>query len=227
MRRAGGSFSSVTLAGRALAFLAVAALSGCVGGFPTLTEVANRVGIGQKAPAMMQLAGGQMVVAGPKGFCVDVEASHEAPEGAFVLMGSCASLSHNFTAARPKKPAILTATVFGGQDADTDISAAFPEMAKFLSSKPGRAALSRNGRANSVKIIQITSLDGVMYVHASDSAPLQGRDVEAEYWRAIFGLKGKIVTLTVLSLVDLPMDSETKRDLLDQFVAALQAANGT
>lgn len=99
-------------------------------------------------------------------------------------------------------------------------------MAKFLSSSVGRAALSRSGKAESVQIAQIASVRDVLYIRASDTAEARGQGVEAEYWRALMMVKGRIVTLSALGLRDLPLEPGVKRSLLEAFVARVRVVNG-
>jgi predicted small secreted protein len=198
--------------------LAMAALllSACVDGM---------AGAGRDAPTAVVVAGGQLTIAGPRGFCIDKSASRDSAKGAFVLLGSCASLSGSTTAARPRDLAVVTVSAYPGGGAATDFAAGFPAMAKFLTSAPGRAALSRSGKAATVQILAITSRDGVMFIPAADSAPAPGQRVEADYWRALLALKGQIVTLSVLGLKAQPLPAEAKLALLQSFVTKLQAAN--
>ena len=191
---------------------ALALLAGCVEGG------------GGSAPTNVRV-GDDIVVAGPSGYCVDTSASRTGESGAFVLLGSCASLGHSLMAARPKYPAILTASISsGGPDPET-FRASFPGMAKFLNSTAGRAALSRSGKAASVQIVQIGSAGEVMTIRATDTAAAPGQNVEPEYWRALLTMKGQIVTLTVLGLKDKPLSADVKRSLLDAFIARVRAVN--
>lgn len=211
---------------RLLAALALGLmLSGCVASLPDLAAVGTAVANGPRAPAKMSTLGGKVIVAGPAGFCVDTSTSHDDGSGAFVLMGSCASISRSLIATRPKTPAVLTATISPGAPDGPPLAASFPEMAKFLASDTGRAALSRSGKANTVTIGLITAIDDVMYVRASDTAAAQGREVEPEYWRALFQVNGQIVTVTALGLTDYPIDADAKRALLDQMVTKIKASS--
>ncbi len=181
--------------------------------------------LAKAAPAKMAVADGKLTIAAPHGFCVDAEASHETGDGAFVLFGSCASLAKSTLAARPKAPAILTAYVSDGAPPGDEFAASFQPMARFLTSEAGRKALSRAGKARTVVIRQIVADRDVLYIRATDSAALEGQDVEPEYWRALFALKGQIVTLSVLGLADKPLSGADKRALLDQFVRKVRAEN--
>ncbi|AMY71918.1 hypothetical protein AKL17_4708 [Frigidibacter mobilis] len=65
------------------------------------------------APLRVTVDGRAIVVTGPPGYCVDRGASREGPEGAFVLLGSCAALGGG--RAVPKDvPAVLIATIASG-----------------------------------------------------------------------------------------------------------------
>ncbi|MBS0573340.1 MAG: hypothetical protein JSS08_08845 [Proteobacteria bacterium] len=174
------------------------------------------------APKEVLVAGRLVTIAAPQGFCIDRSASRDGAKGAFVLMGSCASLSQSFTASRPRDPAILTASVYPGGD---NFEAGLPGMAAFLASPAGRKALSRSGKAASVTIGAISTEGPVLYIRAADSAPAPGQEVEPEYWRAILTAKGQIVSLSVLGLKAHPLASGDKQALLRRFVARVQAAN--
>ena len=103
----------------------------------------------------------------------------------------------------------------------------FPEMAGFFQSREGRAALSRAGDAGSVQVHSVTAVDDVMFLRITDAAASAGgQPVEPGYWRAIFALKGRIVTLSVLGLRDGPLEADDQRELLDSFVRAVRKANG-
>ena len=67
--------------------------------------------------------------------------------------------------------------------------------------------------------------EDVLYIRLTDVAALEGQDVEPEYWRALFVLKGQFVTLSVLGLADLPLSSDKMRALLASFVDQVGAGN--
>ncbi len=178
------------------------------------------------APTSAVVAGGKLTLAAPRGFCVDKGASRAGDKGAFILFGSCASLANSATAARPKVPAILTASVLPGAATAEEFGASFPSMAKFLASDTGRAALSRSGKAKTVKIRQVIAVRDVLYLSATDTSKGdRGEHFQPDYWRALFVLKGQIVTLSVLALQDMPLDSAAKRALLEKFVARVKSVN--
>src|SRR5690606_9471523 len=173
-----------TWTSRAAALLSALALSACVEGMsPT-----------GSAPRAIALAGGAVTATGPAGYCVDRAASRDGAAGSFVLFGTCAALSGSPAAGQPAKPAVLTASV---APAAPPFAASFPAMARFFGSAPGRAALSRSGRAGTVALGAVSSRDGVIYLSLSDSAAGPGQAVAPDYWRAILALRSHLVTLSV------------------------------
>ncbi|MCB2125870.1 MAG: hypothetical protein H6897_16460 [Rhodobacteraceae bacterium] len=204
-----------TWTSRAAALLPALALSACVAGMaPT-----------GSAPRAVAVAGGAVTATGPAGYCVDRAASRGGAEGSFVLFGTCAALSGTPAPGQPAKPAVLTASVVPGAPDEATFAAAFPAMARFFGSDPGRAALSRSGKAGTVDVGAVSSRDAVIYLSLTDSAAGPGQAVAPDYWRAILALRGHLVTLSVMSLADRPLTSADKRRILDAFVARMRAAN--
>lgn len=199
---------------RFLAAMLAATLSGCVATAPG--------GGGTRAVAV---AGGAVTATGPQGYCIDRSATRDGASGAFVLLASCASLTGSRAAGQPQRPAILTVSVGAPAAAGTDIAAALPGMAGFFQSPPGRAALSRTGQAASVTVERVSSAGGVLYIRLTDRALSEGQAVEPGYWRALTGIRGRIVTLAVLSPLRQPLGAAEQRAVLDQFVARMRAAN--
>lgn len=190
----------------------VLALSACV-----------QTGAGGMGTRALAVAGGAVTIAGPQGYCIDRSASRDGASGAFVLMGSCASLTGSRAAGLPQRPAILTASASAPGAGSTGFAAALPGLAQFFQSRAGRAALSRTGRAETVTVERVTAAGNVLYIRLSDSA--EGHGVEAAYWRAVMAVADRIVTLSVLSPTQGPLGSAEQRAVLDRFVARMRAAN--
>lgn len=202
--------SSTSLPGRrAFALAALLALAACEGG------------LSFGAPAEVTVAGGAVTVAGPAGYCVDRGLSRTGGSEAVVVLGSCAAFSP-LAARPPGTPAVLTATVSAE-------AAAAPEpgdLERFLRSPQGRAAISRAGRAETVEILSARREQGVLLLHIRDeSAGAEGPATDPAYWRAVFGLSGRLVTATVLAFADRPLSRDQGFRLLDAFVDRLRAAN--
>ena len=207
-----------------------AALKGAVLGLAALLALTSpapaqeALGGSRRAPLRVTVDGRALVVTGPPGYCVDRSASREGPEGAFVLLGSCAALGGG-RAAPKGGPAVLIATIAPGASAEGLGPEGFAGLTTFFASDPGRAALSRAGTAESVQLLGALSVGDVLYLRITDQAAAGGQALEPEYWRAILPLRGRMVTLSVLSEAGRPLPSDAARAVLEAFVARMQAAN--
>ncbi len=174
-------------------------------------------------PAEVTVAGGAVVVAGPAGFCIDRRSLHRDARGEFVLLGSCAAISGNPAAPAPARPAILTATV--SEPAAASLERAQDRLPEFFRSERGRAALARNGQASSVRILGTDRQEDALLIHLSDSSAGRKAGLHREYWRALFPLRERIVTLSVIGYETGPMEDAEARLLLLDFVRQLRKAN--
>ncbi|WP_347312355.1 hypothetical protein [Defluviimonas sp. SAOS-178_SWC] len=193
------------------------ALGACVPGAPLLS--------GGTATRAIAVSGGAVVVTGPQGYCIDRSAVRDRPDAAFVLFGTCAALSGSASAGQPARPALLTAAVLPNAPEAPALAASFPVLAAFFRSAPGRAALSRSGKGEAVEVLDVTSKDDVLFLHVKDSSAATGPAVDADYWRAVLALRGRMVTLSALGLKDRPLSSSEKRRVLEALVAQMRAAN--
>lgn len=196
---------------RVVALAALLALAGCDG-------------LPGDAPASMATADGAVVVAGPPGFCVDPVASHADDSGAFVLLGSCASISGAPDGQRPALRAVLTAAVSVGTQGGS-VAGSETELGAFFRSPEGRRALSRSGNPDTVKVLGITHTEGVLILHARDTSAFPGQAVSPDYWRALFDLNGHIVTLSVISVPQAPFTDAAGLHALESFVGHVRGAS--
>ncbi|MDE3028815.1 MAG: hypothetical protein KGH84_10490 [Paracoccaceae bacterium] len=176
------------------------------------------------APQTMSVADGAVVIAGPTGFCVDPDASHDNATGAFVLLGSCASIAQSAQAGHPTIRAVLTAAVSAGSHGAT-IASNEKKLASFFRAPQGRAALSRSGKASTVKVLSSGVRNGVFMIHARDVSAFPGQSVSPDYWRALFDLNGHIVTLSVIGVPQAPFTDRAALSTLQAFVQQTRAAS--
>ncbi len=202
-------FTWISNGARVAALVLALGLAGCVPG--DLAQIAA------PGAARIVVSGGAVAIAGPAGFCIDRDASRDGDGNAFVLLGPCGGPGQT--------PVLLTASVLAGAPSAQPLVAAFPDMASFLQSDAGRAALSRSGRAGDVTVAEVLAVKDVMYIRVQDRSGTDGPPVEPEYWRAIFSVKGRIVTLSALGLSERPVQAAAKRRLLDAFVARVRREN--
>ena len=158
----------------------------------------------------ISVLGGAMTVAAPSGYCVDKRSARSQADGAVVLMGRCNGGSNH--------PAAVISVTIGEAGSAGIVADGGTALAAFFQTSGGRAALSRMGSADSVKIVQAANSDGAYTL----------RIVEAgvgDYWRAIMGLSGRLITLSVQGPTGSTLDPATGRSLLGESVAAMRNAN--
>lgn len=189
-------------AARGLAVVAMlSALAGCEAG---LTDRIRSIAI----------LDGAVTAAAPAGYCISQGAGLRGDDSAVILMGRCSG-GPSVTAA----PAIITLSV--GPAGSAGVMAGGGEaLAAYFQSEAGRAALSREGRANDVRVLAATGTDTTFVLHVADNAT-------GEYWRAFRGLRGRLATVSVTGSLDAPLTSDQSRSLLDATVSALDSANRT
>ncbi|PQO23856.1 cation transport ATPase [Rhodobacteraceae bacterium WD3A24] len=204
----------------ALTFLLAACFDGLggSGGFMSFGGSARGA-----APRTAEVAGGAVTIAGPRGYCIDVQATREETRGAVALLGGCDALGEGGRA--PDTRAVLTASVSGPENDWPRVADSIDALTAFFDSAPGRAALSRSGQAGSVEVDSIDSRDGILLLRARDTSEFRGPSVAPDYWRAIFDLRGRVVTLSVMSAAGTPLSDQAGRGLIEAFVRAMMRAN--
>ena len=175
------------------------------------------------APAQREalLAAGTMKVSAPRGYCVDREATQTRADGGFVLFGSCAALYPLRSLTWPEHPVALAAMVKGAGP-ETPLRKSFPALESFFGSAAGRAALSRTGVSESVKILGFRREGDVLLIQLSDSSPASGGAMAQTYWRALASIGGRMVSLSALPRADVKIDSEAQIALLLDFVGRVE-----
>jgi len=156
------------------------------------------------------LLGGTVAVAGPRGYCVDPAATRETGDTAVVLMGRCKN-------ALAVEPALLTMSV-GPTASSGGLAAGGAALTAYFTSPEGRAALSRTGRAADVSVIEALGVGDAYLLHLRDRAV-------GDYWRAVVGLNGRLVTISANGAQGAPLSPAAGRALVDATLAALRRAN--
>ncbi len=196
-------------------------------GFLVACEGGPDVGMGAigfaRAPDRVVVASKSIVIAGPRGYCVDRSATRDSANGAFVLLGSCASIANNGRAAAPRIPGVLTASV--SDQSSADIGASLDELEAFFTSTEGRAALARDGRARSITILSTRRKNGAFYLHVRDDSENRVVSLAPIYWRGLFDVRGRIVTVTVTGFKDRPMSAAVGFATLNAFAARIRREN--
>lgn len=207
-----------------LACLAATGLSGCLGGGDVTRAGTSPFWFNASAPRAVVLAG-DVVVTGPKGFCIDPRAIQNGDGVYFALLGSCASLSNSASHGKPARPAVLSISL--GQQGGIRVSETADALATLLGSPEGRGLLATDGSANSVTVISTEVADGIVLVHAIDPGLTRTRNLEPEYWRGLFDLKGRIATVNVFSLPGRQLSEAAAMGLASDMINALRLANAS
>lgn len=158
----------------------------------------------------LSVLGGAMTVAAPAGYCVDKGSARSQGDGAVVLIGRCNGRSGS-------PPAVISVTIGTAGSAGVMASGG-AALAAYFQSPAGRAALSRTGQAETVQILTASETGGAFLLHVAEVN-------EGAYWRAVFGLSGRLVTLSVQGPEGAALDAAKGRQLLGAAIATLQKAN--
>ncbi|MCP3972539.1 MAG: hypothetical protein GY717_19900 [Rhodobacteraceae bacterium] len=183
----------------------------------------------RKLPETIRVAGGAIVVGGPAGYCVDRGGSRLGGDTAFVLLGSCASIMRDAGVIAPPNPGLLTASVASGTGTGTESAtdAALKQLRDFLVSENGRAALARDGLAGSVEIIESRVESSAVLIHLRDHGANITPGLDKSYWRGLFDLNGRLVTISVLGFAGQPMSTDAGLATLRGFLARIRTETET
>lgn len=167
---------------RAFFWVSVLPLAGCLGegsgarGVPGLLDAAENDA--PKPPHEVTLYSGNVVVAGPAGYCIDKGSLRRRSSVSFVLLASCESLAGR--PGNPVQPAVMTVSV--------------------LPARPGAQQPDTTGLAASVAPAQVQrGFDGdglsLVQVSSGGDAYLPGGD--PQYWRGAMLINSHLVGLAV------------------------------
>lgn len=198
---------------------ALLVLTGCLQG-PAVTKASFGFGFGERAVSYMTVAGGAVTIAGPPGYCIESSATKESEVGAFVLLGSCAAITNSPRLAKPDTPALLTASVTSQKG--TTVENSLDRLKSFFESESGRAALSRNGDARSVQVLETLKADGALYLRIRDESPGALPGLMNEYWRGVLDVGDRVVTITVATFRKRPLDPAQALQTLQQFARQIR-----
>jgi len=238
--------------GRRLPFLALSLvaglLAGCEGIGPAgesgladeLLRIKGEKGIAlissRPDRAVFAVRGARVVVAPPKGYCLDEKSVEVTQRAAFTLIADCLTDRQAAVAqddgkgnvvaiALPRSfPGILTVSISGELTLQPE-EGGLESFEQALAGPSGQARLARGAGSDGGQVIETRSLGGAVYVLAEDEA---GSNVilAPRFWRAFTTLSGRLAMVTVSSFSDRPAGEEAMLAFLASAMAALRAANG-
>lgn len=168
-------------------------------------------GLGQNS-APPAVPGG-VALAAPSGFCL-VESTRQ-------IRGDADLAAFRRCPGGSGQDAILTVAV-GGAGSGEGLRFDGEEMAAYFTSDAGRRALSRSDNPRSVTVHEVRRAENAILLRLTDRAQ---PGVE-HAWRAVTGLRGRLVTLALRSPTEGPRvpASEGER-VINRFLGAMRAAN--
>lgn len=205
-------FKTIAGAGFALAFLG---LGGCVSSLtsPQVTSsnnAASEIAVVQKS----------VLISGPKGYCIDPSATRDSADSAFVLLGACEAIAGQGGGA--DAGLLLASLTTSGQG---QVAGATDQLAAYFASDAGRAALSRSGDADAVKLLDHRVEGDALYLHLRDTSQASLAGVAPEYWRGMFDVNGHIATVSVMDFAQAPNQPSTGLNRARAFRRNIRAAN--
>jgi hypothetical protein len=153
-----------------------------------------------KAVSLFQ---GDVVVAGPEGYCVDRRSIKQRAQGSFVLLASCESLSGK--RGRNVPPAVMTVSVL-------------PQSEETALPKPADLA----GGLAPVEVVTRDDLS-LVYLPAGGNVSMPGGD--PKHWRGGMVLNGYTIGLAVYGLAGSAASGEAGRQLITGLAARLRGAS--
>ncbi|MGO4851960.1 hypothetical protein [Phaeovulum sp. W22_SRMD_FR3] len=177
------------------------------------------------APRSMPALNGALTLSAPSGFCLDTEGSRADSSQAFAIFGTCAAISGVAAGPAARQPAVLTATVRADASLSQPLDKSTAMLEKFFRSAPGRAALARDGKSASVKVLSVRAAPGLFAMKLRDTSASTGTPVAQDYWRGVIDVRGYLVSISVLPVLSAPVGDADQRALLVEFAQQIAQQN--
>lgn len=184
---------------RLIGLLSLLPLAGCMGNGLAPDGGAN-------ALRAMPLYGGNIVVRGPEGYCIDPDSRRRQSGGTLVFLGSCEALTGE--AGTRVEPALMTVTVTPRRPGTDQPRAR--DIATALAPKEPLAEYDEDGVA-------------MVHFNLGGAAALPGGD--PRYWRGGMALDGHLVSLAVYAPQGSRIAGAQGRDLLRGLAAGIRKAS--
>ena len=195
---------------------AVIALAGCSAGLqlPSLPKLASSAGT-PTAP----LLSGAFMAASMDGYCVDPNGSR--PKKGFAIMAPCSILGVD------DSPLMIHAvvTLQVGDTGSAIVSQDPAAFSDYLNSPNGPLLLSRSGDAETVNVRAVFQQGDYVTVYFVDEAPAVIDGLQESEWRAFVDIGGRLVTVAVRGLDEVPLSEQSGALMLRQSVNAVVEAN--
>ena len=207
---------------KAVGLCALAFVAGCASDLDVGRALSGGL-FTQAAPEKITVTDDVFTVAGPPGYCVDEGSVQDDGTRAFVLLGSCASLTRNADSARPRQPAVLTVSISGanlpadGLDSET--------IQAFLETETGLRALSRDGAIDGIEVQEVLVDDNMVFVQVNDRSESVSDQISDTYWRSFFGIGNRLISTSVVGFADQPLTRDAGYSIVSLFSQRLVTEN--
>jgi len=198
----GGCLSETT--GGELGFFTDKAVSQSAGGVRATTQ-AREVKLLKRA----ELAGGKVVVQGPRGYCVDPATLRRGFTGGFALIAACNSLSGEMTGA-DVEPVVMTVQVQSG-----------------LARKDAPSAAAMAAALAPERAIERVDGDALSLVHMASGGEKGLPTSDPKYWRGAMMVNGYLVGLAVYAPKGSAYAGKRGKRLILQLAENLREASPT
>lgn len=153
---------------------------------------------------------GAVHLALPQGYCIDQASSRQGKDQAVVLMGRCSSAS---------APDAALITVAVGMAGSASVLRGGGEgLAELFKSDRGRALLARSGRARDVQILSASQQGDLFLLRLKDRRL-------GDYWRAVTGVRGRLVTVSATGAPGEALPPEAGRALVVSLAEKIRRIN--
>ena len=216
--------SMSTWISKAIGLCALSVVTGCTGDLDVGRGLAGGI-FTQAAPDKITVTDDVFTVAGPPGYCVDEGSVQDDGSRAFVLLGSCASLTRNADSARPRLPAVLTVSISGanlptdGLDSET--------IQALLETDTGLQALSRDGTIDGIEVQEVLVENDMVFVQVNDRSEAISDQISDNYWRSFFGIGNRLVSTSVVGFADQPLTRDAGFSIVSLFSQRLISENAS
>lgn len=178
--------------------------------------------------AMHVIAGGvDLVIAAPKGFCIDRATVVENDNGAFLSLSDCHLVQSTGQAARMPISTILTVSISptGLVGRENGMKPALTALGDFLATPVGVFTLGKSQVNGAVSILATKQTEVALYLLVQDTAFADGAGVSNRFWRAFTEVNGRLIGFSVTGYLDSDPDEARSLRIIRALVQSTIDAN--
>jgi hypothetical protein len=159
--------------------------------------------------------GGGMNVAVPLGYCLDRSSLVEKHDTFVALAGRCVNTASH-------RAAVISIAV-GQKGTAVDVVGNEADLKNYVKSADGLAALSNIQKTSRIAVISAKAEQKVFVLHLQNQTPDAKSGLQSESWRAIFGISGRLVTVSVKGSYVQALQANEGFDLLQATVVMMHS----